>query len=91
MQKIDIKKLYKDLESYNGKNITLAGWVKSTRDSKNFGFMDLNDGTCFKNAQIVFNAEELKNCILKLKSRRGSADNLLILSLTQVRSFPPSY
>lgn len=61
MQKIDIKKLYKDLESYNGKNITLAGWVKSTRDSKNFGFMDLNDGTCFKNAQIVFNAEELKN------------------------------
>ena len=61
MQKIDIKKLYKDLESYNGKEITLAGWVKSTRDSKNFGFMDLNDGTCFKNAQIVFNAEELKN------------------------------
>ena len=61
MQKIDIKKLYKDLESYNGKEITLAGWVKSTRDSKNFGFMDLNDGTCFKNAQIVFNADELKN------------------------------
>ena len=61
MQKIDIKKIYKDLESYNGKEITLAGWVKSTRDSKNFGFMDLNDGTCFKNAQIVFNADELKN------------------------------
>ena len=61
MQKIDIKKLYKDLESYNGKEVTLAGWVKSTRDSKNFGFMDLNDGTCFKNAQIVFNADELKN------------------------------
>ncbi len=61
MEKTDIKKIYKELEHFNNKEITLAGWVKSTRDSKNFGFMDLNDGTCFKNAQIVFNANDIKN------------------------------
>ena len=61
MEKTDIKKIYKELEQFNNKEITLAGWVKSTRDSKNFGFMDLNDGTCFKNAQIVFNANDIKN------------------------------
>ena len=61
MEKTDIKKIYKELEQFNNKEITLAGWVKSTRDSKNFGFMDLNDGSCFKNAQIVFNANDIKN------------------------------
>lgn len=61
MEKTDIKKIYKELEQFNNKEITMAGWVKSTRDSKNFGFMDLNDGTCFKNAQIVFDANDIKN------------------------------
>lgn len=61
MEKIDIRKIFKELDTFNNKEITLAGWVKSTRDSKNFGFMDLNDGTCFKNAQIVFDANDIKN------------------------------
>ena len=61
MEKIDIRKIFKELDTFNNKEITLAGWVKSTRDSKNFGFMDLNDGTCFKSAQIVFDANDIKN------------------------------
>ena len=61
MEKIDLRKIFKELDTFNNKEITLAGWVKSTRDSKNFGFMDLNDGTCFKNAQIVFDANDIKN------------------------------
>lgn len=53
MKKIDIKKIYKDLDKFNDTEVTLAGWVRSVRDLKNFAFMDLNDGTSFKGAQIV--------------------------------------
>ena len=47
MQKIDIRELKQDFKKFDGKTIVLAGWVKSVRDMKNFGFIDLNDGTCF--------------------------------------------
>ena len=57
MKKLDIKNLYKSLVEFDGKEVTLAGWVRSVRDLKNFGFIDLNDGTSFKGAQIVLNSE----------------------------------
>lgn len=57
MKKTDIRKIYKNLEEYADKEITLAGWVRSARDLKNFCFIDLNDGTNFKGAQIVVNAD----------------------------------
>ena len=50
----DIKDLYKDINKYDGKEIVLNGWIKTIRDSKTFGFIELNDGTFFKNVQIVF-------------------------------------
>ena len=56
MKKEDIKKIYDDIAGFDGKEIVVAGWVKSVRDMKNFGFMELNDGTCFKGAQIVLDA-----------------------------------
>lgn len=61
MQKIDIKDLKKDYQKYADKTIVLAGWVKSVRDMKNFGFIDLNDGTSFKGTQVVISAEKLEN------------------------------
>ena len=39
----------------------MAGWAKSIRDSKAFGFIELNDGSCFKNTQIVFERATLEN------------------------------
>ena len=57
MQKLVIKDLYRDIDSYAQKEVTLTGWVKTLRDSKNFGFIELNDGSCFKNVQIVFDTE----------------------------------
>lgn len=50
--------LMKDLMlSYNemaGQSVTIGGWIRTVRDSKNFGFIELNDGTTFRNVQIVF-------------------------------------
>ncbi len=49
-----VKDLFKNIDSYAGKEVTVSGWVKTIRDSKNFGFIELNDGSFFKNVQIVF-------------------------------------
>ena len=54
MEKLFIKNLYKDPAKYFNKEIHLSGWVRTVRDSKTFGFIELNDGTFFKNVQIVF-------------------------------------
>lgn len=54
MGKLTIKDLYRNTEKYIDQNITLEGWVRTVRDSKTFGFIELNDGSFFKNIQIVF-------------------------------------
>ena len=60
MKKLVIKDLYKNTNEYKDKEITLEGWVRTIRDSKTFGFIELNDGSFFKNVQIVF-SDKLKN------------------------------
>lgn len=52
-----IKSLYRSTAEYGGKEITISGWVRNSRISKNFGFIELNDGTFFKNLQIVLEAD----------------------------------
>ena len=54
MDKLVIKDLYKNIKEYEKKEITLEAWVRTVRASKNFGFIEINDGTFFKNVQIVF-------------------------------------
>jgi asparaginyl-tRNA synthetase len=49
-----IKKLFRSQAEYENKEITVSGWVRTIRDSKTFGFIELNDGSFFKNLQIVF-------------------------------------
>lgn len=41
--------------------VTVAGWAKTVRDSKNIGFIALSDGSCFKTLQVVFEAAKLEN------------------------------
>ncbi len=60
MEKLIIKNLYRNTDEYIEKNVTLEGWVRTVRASKNFGFIELNDGSFFKNVQIVFE-ENLPN------------------------------
>ena len=54
MEKLVIKNLYRNTNNYINKEISIEGWVKTVRDSKTFGFIELNDGSFFKNVQIVF-------------------------------------
>lgn len=68
-----IRSLYADLNAFDGKTVTLGGWARSVRDSKAFGFLDLNDGSCFKGVQVVFEREKLANYDEIAKLNVGSA------------------
>lgn len=60
MSSISIKDIYKDPKSFLSKELRIEGWIRTIRVSKSFGFIELNDGTYFKNMQIVFE-ENLDN------------------------------
>lgn len=45
MELTNIKDLFREKEKYQGRKVTVGGWVRSNRDSKNFGFLVVNDGT----------------------------------------------
>ncbi|HSR04657.1 MAG TPA: asparagine--tRNA ligase, partial [Proteiniclasticum sp.] len=51
---VRVKELYRNAKDYEGQVVTLSGWIRTSRVSKAFGFIELNDGGFFKNAQIVF-------------------------------------
>ena len=51
---IDVCKLYEDVKSKMGEEVILQGWVRNHRKQKEFGFIDFNDGTCFKSVQVVY-------------------------------------
>ena len=52
-----IKKLKDNVHEYDGQDVTLQGWVRTNRNSKNVSFIELNDGSCFSNLQIVYSPE----------------------------------
>ena len=58
MKHIDIVSLYND-PAYIGQNVTVCGWVRTSRDSKTVAFIEMNDGTSLKHLQIVLDKEAL--------------------------------
>ena len=71
--KISVKELYQRFDELNGKEVTLFGWVRNNRAQKEFGFIDLNDGTFFETIQVVYESEFLPNFKETQKFRVGSA------------------
>ena len=61
MERTVIAALFADQEALSGQTITVCGWARTIRDMKTFGFIELNDGSCFKNLQVVMDANTLDN------------------------------
>ena len=61
MKRQKISGIYADPAAFDGKQITVCGWARSIRDQKSFGFIALNDGSCFAPLQVVFERERLNN------------------------------
>ncbi len=72
MQLTEIKSLFRNQKDYAGKTVTVGGWVRANRSSKNFGFIVLNDGTFFEPLQVVY-GEGLPNFIEISKLNIGAA------------------
>ena len=72
MEKVLVKKLYRETSSFMNKEVEISGWVRKIRVSKGFGFIEINDGSFFKGVQIVFD-ESLSNFdgIIKIYSLFG--------------------
>lgn len=61
MKRNEIVALFATPDSYTGKEITVCGWIKTSRQSKNISFIELNDGSCFKNLQVVYSQDAISN------------------------------
>ena len=72
MKRIEIRDLHKTYAQYEGKVITLCGWARTVRDSKNIAFIELNDGA-FKSVQIVVEREKIANYDEIVKALAGSS------------------
>ena len=59
MKRTTVKQIYAAPQEFGGKKTVVCGWVKTLRDGKAFGFIELNDGSCFKSVQVVFERENL--------------------------------
>ena len=80
MDLTNVRELFRNREEYLGKQVTIGGWVRSNRNSKNFGFIVVNDGTFFEPVQVVYgdgldNFDEILGQIEDLdRKRNGSSD-----------------
>ncbi len=61
MEKTEIVRLYSDIAAYSDKTVTVCGWVRTIRVSKNIAFLELNDGSSFKGLQVILEEERLDN------------------------------
>ncbi len=60
MEKLLVKQIYREKEKYADADVSISGWIRTLRSSKAFGFIEVNDGSFFKNIQVVFE-EDLEN------------------------------
>ncbi len=73
MIRTEIAVLHRDFPHMAGQTVTVCGWVKTIRDSKSLGFIELNDGSSFKNLQVVFEDSKVSNFKEVTKFNVGSA------------------
>ena len=68
-----VKSIYRETAEYANKEVSVGGWIRTMRVSKNFGFIELNDGSFFKNIQVVFEADKVSNYEEISKQNVGAA------------------
>ncbi len=73
MKRTEIAKLYAAPEAYTSAPVTVCGWIRTNRDSKALGFMEINDGSCFKGVQVVFEREKVADYAAVAKLNVGTA------------------
>jgi asparaginyl-tRNA synthetase len=73
MNRTKIAQIYAAPQSFDGQAMIVCGWARTIRDMKNFGFIELNDGSCFKSLQVVMDRNLLDNYDEVAKQNVGAA------------------
>ena len=73
MNRTEISELYARAAELGGSTVSVCGWARTIRDSKALGFIELNDGSCFKGVQVVFEAGKIDNYAEVAKLNVGSS------------------
>jgi asparaginyl-tRNA synthetase len=76
MKKTQINILNKEFQKYEGKQIKIAGWARTIRDSKSIAFIELNDGA-FKSCQVVLSKDTINNFDDIIKQLTGTAFEII--------------
>lgn len=77
MKRTEIKAIWQNPDAFADRTITVCGWCRTIRASNAFGFIELNDGSYFKNLQIVFEADKLENYKLIARQNVGAAVSIV--------------
>ncbi|HIY20558.1 MAG TPA: asparagine--tRNA ligase [Candidatus Flavonifractor merdigallinarum] len=73
MKRTTVAQIFADQAAFGGQTVTVCGWARTIRDMKTFGFLELNDGSCFRNLQVVFADNEVDNFKEIAKSNVGAS------------------
>nr|WP_308753735.1 asparagine--tRNA ligase [uncultured Anaerotruncus sp.] len=73
MKRTEITQLFRAPQDFGDAEVTVCGWVRTIRDSKAIGFIELNDGSAFKNLQVILEQGRLSNFAEIVKLNVGSA------------------
>ena len=77
MKRTEIAELHRDPAAFAGKKIAVSGWIRTVRDSKNIGFMEINDGSAFNGIQVVLEQAKLSNYTEAVKLNVRAAVNII--------------
>ncbi len=61
MNRTELRLINASPESYTAVPVKICGWLRTSRNSKSLGFIELNDGTCFNNLQVVYEEDTIEN------------------------------
>ena len=75
MKRTEIKQLFSAPQDFDGAETTVCGWVRTIRDSKAIGFIELNDGSAFKNLQVILEQGSLFKLLRDREAQCGQRDH----------------
>ena len=75
-KRIEIAQIYASPEAFADRTIAVSGWIRTVRDSKSIGFMEINDGSAFKGLQVILEREKLENYAEAVRLNVSAAVNV---------------
>ena len=73
MKRTELRLIFASPEAFTEQPVKICGWLRTSRNSKSVGFIELNDGTCFSNIQVVYEENNVNNFKEITKLNVGSA------------------